>query len=135
MREWLLVAAGGAIGSVARYGLAGAIQSRSASGFPVGTLVVNVTGCFAIGVLMHVGIAHERATPLRLLLVTGVLGGYTTYSAFNYETLELVRAGQRDAAARARRGRRRPRARPRVHSDGLSRPRKPVTAVPGSSSR
>ena len=55
MREWLLVAAGGAIGSVARYGLAGAIQSRSASGFPVGTLVVNVTGCFAIGVLMLLG--------------------------------------------------------------------------------
>jgi len=94
MREWLLVAAGGALGSVARYGLAGVIQSRSASGFPFGTLVVNLTGCFAIGVLMHVGLASERGTPLRLLLVTGVLGGYTTYSAFNYETLELVRAGQ-----------------------------------------
>jgi CrcB protein len=98
MREWFMVAAGGALGSVARYGLAGAIQARSASGFPFGTLVVNVTGCFAIGVLMHVGLASERGTPLRLLLVTGVLGGYTTYSAFNYETLELVRAGQ---AARA----------------------------------
>jgi CrcB protein len=94
MREWLLVAAGGALGSVARYGLGGVIQSRVASGFPFGTLAVNVAGCFAIGVLMHAGVAHERSTPLRLLLVTGVLGGFTTYSAFNHETLELAREGQ-----------------------------------------
>lgn len=98
MKEWLLVAAGGAFGSVARHALGSSIQVRVGAGFPFGTLVVNVVGCFAIGALMQAGLAQERFASLRLLLVTGVIGGFTTYSAFNHETLELARTGQ---AARA----------------------------------
>ncbi|TFG87680.1 MAG: CrcB family protein, partial [Chromatiales bacterium] len=101
IRELLLVASGGAVGSVLRYAATGFAQRLYATGsgaavsFPVGTLVVNVTGSFLIGVLM--GLAESRAVfgaEARLLLVTGLLGGYTTFSAFSLETLLLFRAGQ-----------------------------------------
>ena len=59
--------------------------------FPIGTLVVNVTGCFAIGVLMTLFVDRGDPNPnLRLLLVTGVLGGYTTFSAFGWESFEAI---------------------------------------------
>jgi len=101
----VLVASGGAVGSVLRYVVTGLAQRLFASGggaavsFPFGTLVVNVTGSFLIGLL--VGMAESRAvlgTEARLLLVTGLLGGYTTFSAFSLETLILVRAGQSGVA-------------------------------------
>jgi CrcB protein len=99
------VASGGAVGSVLRYAATGFAQRLYATGsgaavsFPVGTLVVNVTGSFLIGVLM--GLAESRAVfgaEARLLLVTGLLGGYTTFSAFSLETLLLFRAGQAGTA-------------------------------------
>jgi CrcB protein len=101
----VLVASGGAVGSVLRYAVTGIAQRLFASGgsaaasFPVGTLVVNVTGSFLIGLLM--GLAESRAVfgaEARLLLVTGLLGGYTTFSAFSLETLVLFRAGQMGTA-------------------------------------
>jgi len=96
MRLLLLVATGGAAGSVLRY-LAG-LAAKSIAGdsaFPWGTLVVNVLGCAAIGaVLDWLPSRGEHAEQWRCLLVVGVLGGFTTFSAFGAETLALWRAGQ-----------------------------------------
>ena len=101
VRDLLLVAGGGAAGSVLRYLVSGVAQRVLVPGagtlatFPAGTLVVNVTGSLLIGLLA--GLAESRAVfgpEVRLLLVTGFLGGYTTFSAFSLETLLLLRAGQ-----------------------------------------
>lgn len=95
------MASGGAVGSVLRFLVSNLVQrtlvpaAGPAAVFPAGTLVVNVTGSLLIGVLA--GMAESRALlgpDARLLLVTGLLGGYTTFSAFSLETLVLVRAGQ-----------------------------------------
>lgn len=93
MRNFLLVGGGGFLGSVARYYVSGwATQITHAGRFPVGTLVVNVTGCFLIGLLAGLAEhAHLLSPPTRLFLLTGFLGGYTTYSAFAYETYFLGR--------------------------------------------
>jgi CrcB protein len=99
------VAFGGAGGSVLRYLVSGVAQRAFApaggalASFPAGTLVVNVTGSLLIGLLA--GLAESRALlgpDARLLLVTGLLGGYTTFSAFSLETLVLLRAGQTTTA-------------------------------------
>ncbi len=91
MLRFLLVCAGGAIGSGARY-LVSTWAARSlGADFPRGTLLVNVTGSFALALLF----ARSEAAPpdVRLFLGAGVLGGYTTYSSFNYETLALLDGG------------------------------------------
>jgi CrcB protein len=88
------VAIGGAAGSVARYLLSGAIQERSATVFPIGTLVVNVGGCLAIGFLMRLVLdTGEFSPPVRALLTTGFLGGFTTFSAFAWETMGAIEEG------------------------------------------
>jgi CrcB protein len=62
--------------------------------FPYATLVVNVVGSFLLGAIMHVGLTTNLMSPnLRLVLTTGIMGGFTTYSTFNYETLEYLRGG------------------------------------------
>ena len=62
--------------------------------FPYATLTVNVVGSFLLGLVMHVGLTTNLMTPgLRLVLTTGVMGGFTTYSTFNYETMECLREG------------------------------------------
>lgn len=81
----LLVALGGAIGSVARYLVSVAALATLGAGFPWGTLAVNVLGSAAIGAAAGMGIDGQQ----RLLLVTGVLGGFTTFSAFSLETSTL----------------------------------------------
>ena len=93
MRNLLLVGGGGFLGSVARYYVTGWVtQASHASRFPGGTLVVNVTGCLLIGLLAGFAEhAHILTPPTRLFLLTGFLGGYTTYSAFAYETYFLGR--------------------------------------------
>lgn len=100
MRSALLVALGGALGSVLRWLVGGWVHAATpTSTFPWGTFTVNALGSFAIGALL--GLALERALvspAMRLLLVTGVLGGFTTFSAFSYETLQLARDGQWPAA-------------------------------------
>ena len=94
MNRYLLVMLGAAAGGVARYIVWAAISERFSGRFPLGTLVVNLTGCFAIGVLMTALTERWVADPRwRLLLVTGVLGGYTTYSSFAWETFQSVRDG------------------------------------------
>ena len=100
MDKALLVGVGGFIGSILRYLLAGAVQSAViGSTLPYGTLVVNVTGCFAIGLVSQmVEVQGALAPGARAFLVVGVLGGYTTFSAFGNETVNLIRDGQHLAA-------------------------------------
>ena len=96
----LLIAAGGAIGSVARYLMAGAVHRVVPPFFPYGTYVVNVTGCLVFGLLA--GLANERGMMGgngRAFLLIGLLGGYTTFSTFGFETFELLRAAKFGAAA------------------------------------
>ncbi len=84
----LLVCVGGAIGSVARYLVGGWLLSALGAGFPWGTLAVNLTGSFLIGLIMQLSLTTEAVGPtLRIFLTTGIMGGFTTYSSFNYETL------------------------------------------------
>lgn len=94
---WIAVAAGGALGSVARYGV-GNLARTFAPGWPWGTLAVNVVGSFAIGLLFAWFAARPVSDALRLGLITGMLGGFTTFSAFSIETFELLRSGGASAA-------------------------------------
>jgi CrcB protein len=97
----LLVGLGGFIGSAVRYGLGGWLaRLKSGWSFPIETLVINVTGCLVIGLLA--GLAETRGVftgPTRAFLFIGVLGGYTTFSTFGYETFQLMRDGQFGVAA------------------------------------
>lgn len=92
--RFLLVCAGGAIGTGCRYLIALWAPAALGTSFPAGTLIVNLAGSFLMGFLMQVGSTTELlSTNVRLALTTGLLGGFTTYSAFNYETTSYVRAG------------------------------------------
>jgi CrcB protein len=91
----LLVCLGGALGSGARYLVAQAVLALLGPAFPYGTLAVNVLGSFALGFVMHVSLETLLVSPaLRVFLTTGVMGGFTTYSTFNYETLQLAADGE-----------------------------------------
>ena len=100
MNRYLMVMLGAALGGLGRYLVGTAILQRfnarfPENVFPIGTLVVNVTGCFAIGVLMTLFVDRGDPNPnLRLLLVTGVLGGYTTFSAFSLDAALLYERGE-----------------------------------------
>jgi CrcB protein len=99
MARLLLICAGGAIGSGARYLFSTAI-ARVFGNFPFGTLGVNVLGSFLASVVMVLALERSALAPdLRFFLVTGVLGGFTTYSSFNYETLHLAQSGAPGLAA------------------------------------
>jgi len=103
VKEILTVAAGGSVGAVARYLLAGGVErALRGSGFPGGTLVVNVVGCLALGALL--GLTEERlelSHQARLFLTIGILGSFTTFSTFGYEAVELLRDGRVALAAAA----------------------------------
>ena len=100
MRLLWYVALGGAVGSVTRYLIGVAVQSRSGLDFPVGTLIVNLSGCFLLGFLIHYALATPAVTPeVRALLTTGLCGGYTTFSTFSYETVTLIQDGDWRRAA------------------------------------
>jgi len=87
----VLVAVGGALGSVARYGVGAAAARLLGPAFPWGTLMVNVSGSFLIALVMHLALAGTAiSVELRIFLTTGIMGGFTTYSSFNYETLALL---------------------------------------------
>jgi CrcB protein len=96
MKAILLVSLGGAAGSVARYKLSGWILHHTLDWrFPAGTFAVNVAGCLLAGVLAGLAEKHELFTSeARLLLFTGLLGGFTTFSAFGLETMYLLRKGE-----------------------------------------
>ena len=101
MRLMLLVAIGGAAGSVARYKLGALILHQTVTWkFPAGTFVVNVLGCLVAGLLVGLGERHDFLTAdARLLLFTGFLGGFTTFSAFGVETAALIQRGEFAVAA------------------------------------
>jgi CrcB protein len=90
MARFLWICLGGALGTGARYLLSGWLAEAWGPGFPVGTLAINVLGSFLLGLIMQVALTTELIPPtLRLFLSTGLIGGFTTYSSFNYETLKL----------------------------------------------
>jgi CrcB protein len=98
--RFLWVCFAGAVGTGARYLLGGWILLIAGAAFPWGTLAINALGSFALGAIMHVALATTWIAPtLRVALTTGVMGGFTTYSTFNYETLELLRTGSPALAA------------------------------------
>ena len=94
--KYLLIALGGGLGAVARYSLSAAIQSCSWGAFYLGTLCVNVVGCFAIGLfvplLSTVWVVREE---YKLAIVIGVLGGFTTFSSYAFESIDLFQSGER----------------------------------------
>lgn len=95
----LLVAAGGAVGSVLRYLIASSIQRATGMHFPLGTVVVNITGCFMIGILYVWIIQREDPREdMRALLIIGVMGGYTTFSSFSLETVAAMMQGNYGSA-------------------------------------
>lgn len=96
MERYLVVLAGAGLGGLARYVAATWIMAKYGGRFPLGTFIINITGSFLIGVLMT--LLTERLHPhpnWRLFLVVGVLGGYTTFSSFEYEIYQAVRDGAR----------------------------------------
>ena len=99
--KMLLVAVGGAVGSMARYQIGSMVLARTETwAFPLGTFLVNVLGCLIAGVLIGAGEYRNFLTlEMRLLIFTGFLGGFTTFSAFGVETIALVERGQFGVAA------------------------------------
>jgi CrcB protein len=95
MKAALLVALGGALGSLARYRMSAWLLHHAIDWkFPVGTFAVNVVGCLVAGILAGLAERHDLfSADVRLLLFTGLLGGFTTFSAFGLETMFLIRRG------------------------------------------
>jgi fluoride exporter len=94
MKLILLIGTGGFIGAVARYLLSLAIQDKITSAFPFGTLAVNIIGCFFIGTVYAMSERDIFSSEWRLFLATGILGGFTTFSAFSNETTAMLREAQ-----------------------------------------
>ena len=94
MKIILAIGTGSFIGAVFRYLLSQLIQTKVVSTFPFGTLTVNIVGCLLIGLLFGVSVRVHMTQEWRLFLATGVLGGFTTFSAFSYETINMLRDGQ-----------------------------------------
>ncbi len=97
MMNYLLIGLGSALGGMARFWLSGAIAQRFGESFPMGTLVVNVSGSLLIGFIASLAGTESRfllhSMPRQFLMI-GVLGGYTTFSSFSLQTLNLAQAGQ-----------------------------------------
>lgn len=89
------VALAGAIGALCRWGTGKLAARLLGTGFPYGTLIVNIFGCFLIGLIMHIGLTTTRITETsRIALTVGFLGALTTFSSFSYETLMLAEQGR-----------------------------------------
>jgi fluoride exporter len=94
---WLAVAVGGALGSLARFWLAAAMTMLTGPRFPWGTLLINILGSFIIGLVAAVTMAPARIPmhpDIRVFLMVGICGGFTTFSAFSLQTLELMQSGE-----------------------------------------
>jgi len=89
----LLVGLGAALGAVGRYVIDQAVSRHRATPFPAGTWIINVTGSFVLGLLTGLTAHHGLSTHVLTVLGTGVLGGYTTFSTFSYETVRLTEDG------------------------------------------
>ena len=90
----IILSLGGAIGTVLRYGLSGAVHNLTRGVFPYGTLTVNLVGCLVIGLLWGTFERFAFSPQLRLFVFVGVLGGFTTFSSFGLETFGLLRDGE-----------------------------------------
>ncbi|QEC70731.1 fluoride efflux transporter CrcB [Arachidicoccus ginsenosidivorans] len=91
LRSILVIALGGAIGSVCRYLLQVGVHKIAPITFPLGTLIVNVLGCFIIGLLYGMAVKMPQfSIQWRLFLITGICGGFTTFSSFSYEGISLI---------------------------------------------
>ena len=88
------VAIGSAVGGVSRYLLGGLVQRAAGTAFPLGTLAINVTGAFVIGIVLRLAADGTVSPEMRALLAVGFCGGYTTFSAFSAETLAMAEGGQ-----------------------------------------
>lgn len=100
MRLFVYVAIGAAAGGVARLAFSGFVQQRAGADFPAGTLVINLTGSFLLGVLIRYALQSASVSPeMRAMLTTGFCGGYTTFSTFSYETAVLMEDGEYGRAA------------------------------------
>jgi CrcB protein len=96
MGAWIAVALGGAIGSVGRFWLTGVMMALTGPRFPWGTLLINVLGSFVIGLVAGFTLTTDRIAmhpDIRIFLMTGICGGFTTFSAFSLQTLELLQSG------------------------------------------
>src|SRR3981189_1729522 len=90
-----LIAGFGAIGRLGRYGLQGMVQIRAASTFPYGTLLVNLSGCFLLGLIGQFTLKHLVISPdWRVAIAVGFFGGYTTFSSFGWETAKMLEDGE-----------------------------------------
>ena len=96
MKAFLLVGIGGFIGAVLRYKISGLVLSQTVDWkFPAGTFLVNVCRCLVAGILMALAVKHDMFSPnTKLILFTGVLGGFTTFSAFGLETMDLLQRNE-----------------------------------------
>src|SRR5215813_6801840 len=89
--QLVLIAIFGAVGTLARYGLQGFVQVRAGTAFPYGTLLVNLTGCFFLGLLGQITMNRVVLSPdWRLAITVGFFGGYTTFSSFGWETAKML---------------------------------------------
>jgi CrcB protein len=96
----LAVALGGALGSLLRYVVAGFVQSATWPGFPWGIFVVNISGGFAMGIIVELSALKLNLTPeMRAFLTVGILGGYTTFSTFSLDSALLIERGDYSGAA------------------------------------
>lgn len=94
------VAIGSGVGGVARLLLGTFIQQKTGTSFPLGTLVINITGSFLLGLLIRYALGAPNVTPeIRALLTTGFCGGYTTFSTYSFETATLIEDGRYQRAA------------------------------------
>ena len=85
----------GAIGTLARYGLQGVVQIKIESTFPYGTLLINLTGCFLLGLIGQITLNRVIVPPeWRMAIAIGFFGGYTTFSSFGWETAKMLEAGE-----------------------------------------
>jgi CrcB protein len=94
---WLAVAGGGALGSLARFWMTGAVAALTGPRFPYGTLLINILGSFVIGAVAGVTLTPARIAmhpDVRIFLMVGLCGGFTTFSAFSLQMLELLQTGQ-----------------------------------------
>ncbi len=100
MGRFLLICLGGALGTGARFLISTGMARAFGPQFPRGTILINVTGSFLIALILELSLRTGAISPgMRLFLTTGVMGGYTTYSSFNYETLRLAEDGSAGLAA------------------------------------
>jgi len=98
--QLILLAVFGVLGTLSRYGLQGLVQDRTGATFPTGTLVVNLLGCLLIGGLNRLALEHLWFPPeWRVALTIGLLGAFTTFSAFSYETLRMLEDGEWTSAS------------------------------------